>query len=175
MDGCIKAGRGSRGGIISLAKAVDEHREAIEFDLLTQTGHELKDVGRTLSWGAFRSFLKYAQPDSALTQAVRPEVSEWASTTKTNFILADIYDVLAQINANLVAVGSRKPAKNVKPYPRPGKKDKDSEKHIGSGALPPDELHRWFEEKRAEFNARSSTSHDHRDPGSGGGTTENYK
>lgn len=131
----------------------------------------MNDIGRILSWDALESFLKHARPDSALVSEINPEISAWASTTKTNTILADIYDVLAQINANLVAIGSGKPAKSPKPYPRPGKKNPENEKHIGSGALPPDELHRWIEEKRAEFNARSRTSHANSDPGAERGTT----
>ena len=71
-------------------------------------------------------------------------------TAKTNAILADIFDVLAQINANLVAMGSHKKAKEPKYYPRPGNEPKKNTKHFGSGALPVDELERWIEEKRRE-------------------------
>jgi len=74
-------------------------------------------------------------------------MAEWGSVLKTNEILADIFDVLAMINANLIAVGSRKKAKQPKPYPRPGAKPKN-EQHFGSGALPPSELKKWIEEKR---------------------------
>lgn len=81
---------------------------------------------------------------------LNPELSAWSSTVKTNEILADIADVLMQINANLIAVGSGKKAKKPKPYPRPGKKEKDNERHIGSGPLPPSELRKWFDEKRAK-------------------------
>ena len=42
-------------------------------------------------------------------------MAAWATPLKTNSILADIADELAQINANLVALGSHKPAKKVKP------------------------------------------------------------
>ena len=81
---------------------------------------------------------------------LNPELSAWSSTVRTIKILADIDDLLLQINANLVAVGSGKKAKKPKPYPRPGKKDKGNERHIGSGALPPDELRKWFDKKRAK-------------------------
>ena len=96
--------------------------------------------------------------------ALNPDVSSWASTTKTNMILADIFDMLAQINANLVAIGSRKPARSVKPYPRPWAKEPDSVQKIGKGALPKNELRKWIERKRAEFNGRnrSSTGDDNR-------------
>lgn len=93
-----------------------------------------------------------------------PDMAEWSGATKTNVILADIYDILAMINANLVAIGSRKPAKKPKPYPRPNKKEPEDEKHFGRGALPPDELRKWIEEKRQEY-ARSSTGDHNRNTG----------
>lgn len=77
---------------------------------------------------------------------IDPEFALWATTLKTNFILADIYDVLQGINSNLVATASRKKAKGIKPYPRPGK-DKTEKKHIGSGALPIPELKKWIKDK----------------------------
>lgn len=101
---------------------------------------------------------------------INPELSIWASRLKTNFILADIYDILAHINANLIATATRKPAKRVKPYPRPKKKrGNENERHFGRGALPVAELHRWIEEKRAA-HAGSSTGDDSRHPGTEGGT-----
>jgi hypothetical protein len=136
---------------------------------MVYTGHQLEDVGRSLSWDALRSFLRYPAPDSALMREMHPESAAWVTTTKTNAILADIYDILAAINANLVAVGSRKAAKAPRPYPRPSTgKNGENERHIGSGALPPDELEKWFEEKRRDRNARGSTGNADRDPGSGG-------
>lgn len=95
---------------------------------------------------------------------INPDVSEWSSTTKTNAILADIYDTLSLINANLVAIGSRKPTKKPKPYPRPIKQESADQRHFGSGALPPDELRKWIEEKRKEY-AGSSTGDNNRNTG----------
>lgn len=80
--------------------------------------------------------------------------SVWATVVKTNFILADIFDAISQLNANIVAIGSGKPAKKIVPYPRPiersSKNDESNTTHIGSGALPVSELEAWFERKRAE-------------------------
>ena len=78
---------------------------------------------------------------------MEPDLARWAGTAKTNALLADIYDVLAMINANIVAMGSGKRAKKPKGYPRPGDKDKQK---IGKNALPPDQLRAWFEKKRKE-------------------------
>ena len=76
-----------------------------------------------------------------------PELAKWAGPLKTNAILADIYDILSMINANICAMGSGKKAKKPKPYNRPGDRDK---KAIGKGALPPDELRAFFEKKRKQ-------------------------
>lgn len=82
---------------------------------------------------------------------LNPEMYAWCSSAKTNAILADIYDRLADLNANLIALGSGKKAKRPKYYPRPGDKKKE-EKHIGSGALPLAEMDKWLEERRRERN-----------------------
>ena len=158
--------------MIGLAKHILEHREAIQYDLLKESGHEFGDIGRTLSGDALDSFLRNVGLDSALARELKPEMSAWATPLKTNSILADIADELAQINANLVALGSHKPAKKVKPYPRPWKLDPSDGKKIGSGGLTPAELRKWFERKRAE-HARSSTGHNNSHPGDAGCTTEN--
>ena len=137
--------------MIGLAKSILEHREAIEYDLLTKTGHEIDDIGRTISWDALDSFFKHIEPDSALIRELYPDEAEWAGVTKTNMILADLYDLVAQVNANIVALGSGKAAKKIKPYPRPWKKPFEEEKHFGKGGLPPNELREWFEAKRKKL------------------------
>ena len=81
---------------------------------------------------------------------LNPDTHEWSTRLKTNRILADIHNILAQINANLVAVGSGKPAKKPEPYPTPWNAPSEDKKRIGSGGLPPDELQKWFDKKRAE-------------------------
>lgn len=130
-----------RGGIVSLAKFVEEHREALDADLL-RVGYEVEDIGCALSWGALGSFIKYLPQDGAVVREMHPEESTWATTVKTNSILADIYDMLVAINANLTAIGSGKPAKRIRPYPRPGHKDEDTQ-HIGT-AVPVEELNKLF-------------------------------
>lgn len=126
---------------------MNEHHEALESDLL-KIGYELKDVGHSLSWSALHSFISNIEPDSALCKELDPEVFKWNTAIKTNAILADIYDVLALINSNLVAIGSKKPAKTPTPYPRPtNKKDNN---HIGEGAVPADELRQIFADKRRQ-------------------------
>ncbi len=93
--------------------------------------------------GALYSFLKNRSYDSALWRSTHEDMAEWSTTLKTNMILADIFDVLSQINANVVALGSRKKASKQKPYTRPWVQDEKT-KTIGKGALPPKELREWF-------------------------------
>ena len=139
------------GGIVSLGAFVAEHAEAIEYDLLTKAGHELRDIGRTLSWNALASFILYVDTDSALARELNEEYSLWATQLKTNGILADIFDMLAQINANLVAIGTHDKSKPFKPYPRPGMEEtRENVKHFGKGALPKGEFRKWLERKREE-------------------------
>ena len=124
-----------------------KRRSAVEYDLLTLTGHELDDLGRTLSWRALHSFLEHLPPDSAVVLEEHPEFAPWMTTLKTNVILADLIDMVGQLNANMVAKGTGKRAQRVKPYQRP---KPDERQHIGKGALPHDELMAWFEEKRKQ-------------------------
>ena len=108
----------------------------------------MDDVGRALSWDALSAFLSQCGPDTALAQELEPEIAPWAGTVKTNALLADIFDILQQINSNLVALAERKKSKKPDKYPRPGQQKDKQKKHYGSGALPPTELHAWIEEKR---------------------------
>ena len=65
----------------------------------------------------------------------------------TNRILADIYDLLQVINANIVGLGGNK-AKKIKPYPRPGA-EKNKRRNIGQGSgMPLDKLREWIRRKQ---------------------------
>ena len=139
--------RAHDGGMISLARFIEEHCEAIQYDLLTKTGHEIDDIGSTLSWGALKSFVEKASPDSKISSEIEPELSSWATTAKTNAILADIFDMLAVINSNLKAIGSGKQAKSPEKYPRP---KKDKKEKLFSSSMPMNDMRRWFERRRRE-------------------------
>jgi hypothetical protein len=83
--------------------------------------------------------------NSELANELDPDLAKWSGVLKTNALLADIYDMLAMINANVCALGSGGRAKKPKSYPRPNDNQK---KTIGKGALPADQLRAWFDEKR---------------------------
>lgn len=100
---------------------------------MTQTGHVVSDIGRSVSWRALDSFLTHIKPDSAIAKEIDPDYADWSSTIKTNAILADIYDLLAVINAHLSAVVSGKKPKQPKPYPRID--DKKTKKQMTLGEM----------------------------------------
>lgn len=136
------------GGIISVATLVSEHGDAITYDLLTKTKYTLDDVGGALSWSTLYSFIKGLGADSAFASEIGDRRG-WESTTKTNSILADIYDLLQLLHEDLVGLSGGKP-KKVKPYPRPKSwtdKDKNEQK-IGKDALPTEDLHKWIKERQ---------------------------
>jgi len=114
---------------------IDDHYEAINYDLLTRTGYSLDDVGGRLSWSALYSFVKNLDSASALARELGKSTG-WETILKTNAILADIYDLLA-----VIASGKR--IKNAKPYPRPGKENYTVRK-IGKDPMTPEDLRKWY-------------------------------
>lgn len=95
--------------------------------------------------------MRHLDPDSETALELEPDLVKWAGRMKTNALLADIYDMLAMINANICAMGSGKKAKKPKAYPRPNDSEKKS---IGKKGLPPEELRAWFDKKRKERQKR---------------------
>ena len=113
-----------------------------------QTGHTLEDVGGTLSWSALGAFLHKVDPSGAIAQELEPEIASFASTFKTNAILADIYDLLAQMNANIVAGFSHKRTPKPRRYPRPG--DNDKRKIGKDSGMTTSDLDEWFAAKKRQ-------------------------
>lgn len=56
--------------------------------------------------------------------------------------------MLAQLNANMVAISQHKHAKKIKPIPRPGRNNE--EKKLGT-PMPKDKLRDWIEQKRNQY------------------------
>lgn len=137
------------GGIASLRGFINEHKEAVEYDLITSASVELSDVGGSLTWGAFASLIKNLPHSSATWKELHPDMAEWTSPLKTNLLLADIYDVLSQINANVCSGISRSKPHPIKPYPRPWVKN---DKHYGESkdAMPAQDLEEWIANKWEE-------------------------
>lgn len=118
---------------------IDEHAEALNFDLLTKTSYTLDDVGGALSWSALNSFVRNLDSGSALARDLGKSTG-WENTLMTNQILADIYDLL-----QVIAIMLSGKKKQIKPYPRPGR---EKDRKIGKGAVKVTELEKWFKEKR---------------------------
>ena len=129
---------------MSLTKFIDEHGEALTYDLMTRTHYTIDDIGGALSWRSLYSFIKFLGTDSALARDLDKSTG-WETTIKTNAILADIYDLLHVINAHLVKVGGGK-TKKINPYPRPGG-DEDKKRKIGKDAVPVTDLREWIRRK----------------------------
>jgi hypothetical protein len=112
---------------------------------MTSAGIELNEVGGSLSMGAFSSFVYGSAKnyDSELWRSTHEDEAIWSTILKTNALLADIYDLLAQMNANMVGGFSHKKASKIKPLERPWIKTK-KQTIGGKGALPKNKLREWI-------------------------------
>lgn len=137
---------GHAGGIAWLCQLIEEHGAAIDYDLITMTRYTLHDVGGALPWGAFLHFVQYVPRTSALSRELNPTTDDekWAEGHATAAILADTYDLLNQLNENLVARGANRRASHVKPYPRPWAKGQ-GERKLGRDPIPVSEFEAWWE------------------------------
>ena len=123
---------------------IEAHGPALEYDLLTLTHYQLKDVGGALPWGALLHFVMHLPRTSALSRELVPrtDLERWADGEMTATIMADIFDAIAQGFASITAAIARRSAKRIKPYPRPWLKPKVT--HVGSGAIPVSDFERWW-------------------------------
>ena len=123
---------------------MDEHDQALTYDLLTRTNYQLNDIGEALSWASLYAFIKNLDGSSALAKELGVP-SDWANTLRTNALLADIFDMLQVLHADIVAWASNGKKKlKINPYPRPGKDENTNKRKLGKGALPLAELREWF-------------------------------
>ncbi|MBO5967437.1 MAG: hypothetical protein J6S14_02930 [Clostridia bacterium] len=95
---------------------------------------------------------------SATMRELNPELARWDTQLQTNTILADIYDMLAALNYNVLCMASKQKPHQPKPYPRPNQKEEENRKKIGKGALPVAELEKWFEQQRRKHGKRNDRS-----------------
>ena len=119
-----------------LARVMERHAQALEYDLMTRTGRTL---GEYMEMGvpgkvALVSFVRYLPPDSATGREANPndEARAWGTTFKTNAILADLYDVFCAANA--------KKGRRPKPYPRPN----SERRTLGRGAIRIRDFEAWW-------------------------------
>lgn len=131
----------------SLAVAMRYHESALEYDLMTMTGRTLSEY---LDMGhegivALCHFVRHLGLDSKLAREMAGfEAGPFDSGTQTNALLAELFDVLAGINANLVQLSSKSRVKRPKPFPRPWRKD---ESRIGRDPIPVSKFAEWWNSK----------------------------
>ncbi|MFD4459796.1 DUF5361 domain-containing protein [Nocardia sp. NPDC058480] len=83
--------RGQPGGILSLDALVEEHGEAIEYDIIAH-GLRLRHLGSdVLSWRDLRAIIKWLPSGSALSRALDPSGQHWQLN---QHLLADMVDSL---------------------------------------------------------------------------------
>ena len=132
------------GEIAALAELVEEHGEALEFDLLA-LGYRLRWLDsptRDFNWRDLWVLARHLDSKSALHIAMfGHEESEWSLEAH---LLALIVDNTAKNVWMKTEDAQRKPPKNrPKPVPRPGVED-NSTKTITGDVLPADEMLDWL-------------------------------
>lgn len=127
-------GRRRRPGIIGLLTLIDEHQEAVEYDLITH-GVRLRDLGTDrLSWRDLKIIVKQQPGNSALARAINGDDYLW-----------DIHAQLAALIVDHLAVGNwqrsgDKRAKRPKPVERPGHRPE----RFGREPIPMDAMADWL-------------------------------
>ena len=128
------------GGTRSLLALIEEHSEAVEYELITH-GLRLRWLGSEgFNWRDLLVLVKHSPESSALFRSVHgAEQSEW---TLTNHLLAAVADSAAWLVWSKTEDASRK-RNRPKPIQRPGITD-DSKKQIGSGTLEIEAMKNWL-------------------------------
>jgi hypothetical protein len=113
---------GVRGGIIGLVQLLNEHGEAIEYELLT-IGKHISDLGtKRLSWRDLKVVVTQSPPRGALHRSIDPKGWGWSADT---YLLAALTDLSAAGNWQR-AGNKNKPRPTPVPRPNQVKKKKPS-------------------------------------------------
>jgi len=81
------------GGILGLYGLIQEHREAIRYDLF-MIGRSLDDLGSSYSWADFAAFVRFAPPQSQLATAI----AGFEPWSRAEVLLATVIDTLRGAN-----------------------------------------------------------------------------
>ncbi|WAB09125.1 tail assembly chaperone [Arthrobacter phage Eesa] len=131
------------GGICSLAGLLEDHGEAIEYDLLVM-GRRLDDLGtELLTWRDLLVVVKQSGPSSALARALQPELAAWANGQVLADLLATAVDLLAGANWQRQGKKSAPKPKRVK---RPGVDN--GEQKYGRAPIPVKDFDDWWDNKK---------------------------
>ncbi|MCM6777274.1 DUF5361 domain-containing protein [Nocardia sp. CDC159] len=106
------------GGILSLAALIEEHSEAIEYDLIG-LGLRLRQLGtEQLNWRDLKVVVTCSSPDSATARARYPEEHRWQLCPMLLADMADSLRWLVWAKTPDARYGRNRPD----PIPRPGVK-----------------------------------------------------
>ena len=121
------------GGVLSLLALIDEHGEALEFDLIA-LGLRLRDCpSPEFNWRDLFVVCRYLGRDSMLYASMNPD--DDTSWSVTDYLLAMVAD---NTSFRLYQAAGGK-GKKPKPVPRPG-----DVKRYGGDALPVTEMAEWL-------------------------------
>lgn len=122
--------------MIGLLDFIEEHREAVAFDLI-QLGLRLRDFPSPgLTYGDMAIIVRQSPQGSSIARSVDPEASQWGLTDQ---LLALVGDYLAWIAWSKTADGEKN-RNRPKPIPRPGVETDADTRKFGSDPVPIDEL-----------------------------------
>lgn len=125
---------GQPGGICGLLTLLDEHREALRYDLL-MAGLRLSWLGTTrLGWDDFAVFVRFLPRTSQTAQAAHG--SDWSAELH---MLANVVDLLAW--SNWQRGGGRGPK------PKPLKRPRDKSSQTFGKPVPIDDVRRFLREQ----------------------------
>ncbi len=118
------------GGIAGLVWLLRNHCGAVEADLQRTYGLALTDFPHSLTWRRLAVLVRHLPRDSAVGRAVSGEAALWGVT---DYLLANIADLLAGANWQRQNAGASSHSPKPDPVPRPGTDSKP--KGLPSGAL----------------------------------------
>ena len=123
--------------MIGLLDFIEEHREAVAYDLIA-LGYRLRDFpSPALTYGDLMVVVKQSPRESAIARSVDPDASQWGVG---EHLLAGAADSLAWL-VWAKSEDAEKRRNRPKPIPRPGLVDPDQEQRtIGAEPVSLDEL-----------------------------------
>lgn len=136
--------RGDRGGIASLRELIRQHKEAVEYHLIS-LGLRLAWLGTTaLTWRDLLVIVKQAPAGSSIRRSTGGEEAEWGLQEQLLAALFDSQQLLVWMQSEDGAKGRNRP----RPLPRPGVEDEGA-RH-GSAAVDIVDMAEWLAKQNPE-------------------------
>lgn len=149
--------RGDRGGIASLRELIRQHKEAVEYHLIT-LGLRLAWLGtQALTWRDLLVITKQCPRGSALHRALAGEESAWGLQEQ---LLASVFDA-AQMLVWMQSEDGAKGRNRPKPFPRPGVAADEDETHTGSGGVDLVDMAEWLAKRNPTQHRPASGTEPH--------------